>query len=213
MSELVINVETRKTTGSGAARKLRREGKVPGIFYFHGQENIPFTIDQKELIGLLGHESSLIEAVFDKKNKKQCIIREVQFDPLTGSPKHIDLLGIDLKEKISVSVPINLVGIAAGVKNDGGMLEQQLRELEIQCLPGDIPDNIEIDVSELKIGDTIHCADIKMDKIEILEDPKTVIAIVVPPRVATEKELEEEAAEAEEAEPEVIGKSQEQEEE
>jgi len=208
MSEPVINAETRKDTGKGVARKLRQEGRIPGIFYFHGKENIPFSLNRKELLAIMAHESTIIEVVFDNKTRKKCIIRDVQFDPITAEPIHVDLMGIELTEKLDVSVPVVLVGTPEGVKTSGGVLEQQLREVQIRCLPTDIPEHIEIDVSNLEIGDVLHWSDIQLDKIEVLEDPNTVIAIVVPPRVMAEKEIALE--EEEEAEPEIVGKSEEQ---
>ncbi len=210
MSETNLNLETRKGTGKGISRRLRREGRLPGIFYFRGAENIPFSVNKKELSTLLGSESGLLNVVFDGKDQKKCIVREIQFDPLTNAPIHIDFLGITLTEKITVSVPIQLVGVPNGVKNEGGILQHHAREIEVECLPTDIPERIEIDVTELNIGDSIHSSSISLDKVKILADDDMVIANVGAPRVIEEEVPEaigEEEAEA--VEPEVVGKTDE----
>lgn len=210
MSETSLNLETRKGTGKEISRKLRREGRLPGIFYFRGAENIPFSVNRKELSTLLGSESGLLNVVFDGKDQKKCIVREIQFDPLTNAPIHIDLLGITLTEKITVPVQIQLIGVPSGVKNEGGILQQHAREIEVECLPTDIPDHIEIDVSDLNIGDSIHASSIAMDKVKILADDDMVIANVGAPRVV-EEEVPEALGEEEEegAEPDLVGKSDE----
>ncbi|NIA31414.1 MAG: 50S ribosomal protein L25 [Actinobacteria bacterium] len=210
MSETSLKLETRKVTGKEISRRLRREGKLPGIFYFHGAENIPFSVNKKELSTLLSSESGLLNVIFDGKDQKKCVVREIQFDPLTNAPIHIDLLGITLTEKINVMVPIQLIGVPNGVKNEGGILQHHAREIEVECLPTNIPEHIEIDVTELNIGDSIHASSISVDKVKILADDDMVIANVGAPRIV-EEEVPVTIGEEEEegAEPEVVGKSEE----
>ncbi|MBN1480469.1 50S ribosomal protein L25 [candidate division KSB1 bacterium] len=203
MSEVTLNVETRTGLGTGAVKKLRRQNKIPGIFYFHGSKNLPFVVDRAELHSVWGHESGLLEIIFDSKTHKKCVVRDIQFDPVKGTPIHIDLMGIKMTEKLRVNVHIQLNGTPDGVKNAGGVLQHTIRELEVECLPTDIPDSIEVDVTELGIGDSIHVSDIMVENVTVLTDPSTVIATVSAPRVIAEQEVVEEEGE-EEAQPEVI---------
>lgn len=201
MSELVLELEKREKSGSGYANKIRREGKVPGIFYFHGKEAIPFIVSRKSLQTTLGKESALLDVAFNDGDKRKCIVRNIQFDPITHSILHVDLMGILLSEKITVSVPIHLIGTPIGVKNDGGILQLMMRDVEIECLPTDIPEFIELDVTNLNIADSLHLSDIQVDKFKILGDLERAIATVSALRVVEEVVV---APEAEEAEPEVI---------
>ncbi|HPG40355.1 MAG TPA: 50S ribosomal protein L25 [bacterium] len=208
MSQLSLTVETRKETGKQYAKKLKRDEKIPGVFYFHGKENIPLTVGLKDVQALVGNESGIVKVLLDGKHEKNCIIREIQYHPITARPIHIDLMGILMTEKIHVNVPVHLTGIANGVKNFSGILQHNTRELEVLCLPADIPQFIEVDVTNLGIGDSIHVSSIKMDKIEFLNDPDTVIASVGAMRV-TEEPVAAAALTTEDAakEPELITKA------
>jgi len=201
MSDITLNVEMREGTGTQVAKKLRSQNKIPGIYYFHGSKSIPFSIDRTELRSIWGHESGLIEVIFDGKEHKKCVIREIQFDPIKGTPIHIDFLGIKMSEKLTVHTPITVVGTSTGVKNNGGILQQVLRDIEIECLPANIPDHIEIDVTALEIGDSISVSDLVSENYTILADPSTVLVTVSAPRIV---EVEVEEAVEESAEPEVI---------
>lgn len=213
MAELKLNVHKRDIKGSNAVRKMRYENKIPGIYYIHGEENIPVYIERTDLQSIWGHESALLNAVFSDGDSKKCIIRDIQYDPVRGTPIHVDLMGIKMDEKIKVSVPLNLVGSAEGVKS-GGILQQHVREIDLECLPGDMPESIEIDVSELEIGDNLSIEVLDVKNVDILMDKDTVIASVTVPSLAVEEEEEEEVEEVEEgAEPEVIGQETEEEEE
>ncbi|MBN1464606.1 50S ribosomal protein L25 [candidate division KSB1 bacterium] len=201
MSDITLNVETRQGTGTQMAKKLRSQNKIPGIYYFHGSKSIPLSLERTELRSIWGHESGLIEVIFDGKEHKKCVIRDIQFDPIKGTPIHVDFLGIKMTEKLTVRTPITLVGTSIGVKNNGGILQQVVRELEIECLPADIPDHIEIDVTALEIGDSISVSDIVPENYTILADPTTALVTVSAPRII---ETEAEVAVEETAEPEVI---------
>jgi large subunit ribosomal protein L25 len=209
MSELNLSLETRKITGKEFAKKLRKDGKIPGIYYHHGEEPILFSVERKAVQTLLGQESSLLDIAFDKKDSKKSVIREIQFDPITNQPIHIDLMGIKMTEKLSVTVPVHLLGIAAGVKNEGGILQHLIRDIEIECLPSDIPDNIEIDISELNIGQGVQVSNIEIERVKILEDADKVVANVIAPRIIEEEVVAEEEEEG--VEPEVVGEEAEQE--
>ncbi len=201
MNQSVIEVQPRGNTGKQVAKRLRREGMVPGIYYYHGQKPVPFSVNTKELRNLLAHKSSLIDVNFKGGDTSKCVVREVQWDPLSGAPVHIDFMGINIAEKVKVEVPVRLTGVAVGVKTGGGVLQQLMRELEIECLPLDIPEAINIDVTALEIHHSIHVGDLNLDKIEILTDAAQVIVSILAPRL---EETPAAAAGEESKEPEVI---------
>ena len=206
MSEISLNIERRTETGKQYSKKLKREGKLPGIYYFHGKEPIPFSVSLKELQTLAGHESGMLAIKIDGKEEKKCVIREIQYDPIRMEPIHIDLLGISLDEKIKVTVPVHLTGTSTGVKNSGGVLQHVLREVEIECFPADIPEGFTVDISDLDIGDTMYLDVIKDDKYSFSAEDDTVVALVSAPRKA-EEDVEGEEDEEDSAEPEVLKQS------
>jgi large subunit ribosomal protein L25 len=203
MAEALLSLAIREETGKKWARRMRRTGQIPGIFYSHGESNVTVSVDEKALRSVLLSKANLVDLNFSGGRNEKCVIREVQWDPLTSRPLHVDLMGIKLTEKITIKVPVRLIGSPAGVK-EGGTLQTMLRELEVECLPLDIPEDVPIDVNPLKIFDSVHVSDITLEKVRILNDPEQVIVTVLPPR------LEEAPAvaaptEGEAAEPEVIG--------
>ncbi|MCL4707253.1 50S ribosomal protein L25 [bacterium] len=204
-----LNVEVRNETGKQIAKRIRRDGKVPGIYYIHGENPISFSVDAKELRTALTHKSSILDVNLGQAEPAKCIIREVQWHPVSGVPLHVDLMGVRLTEEVTVEVPILLVGSAAGAK-DGGTLQQILRTLEIKCLPLDIPETINVDVSNLNIHDAIYVRDLKYEKIEILNDLEQIVVSVLAPRL---EEAAAPAPAAETAEPEVIERGKKPEEE
>lgn len=201
MSAIALELTVREKHGTIQAKKIRRQGLVPGIFYFHGKEAVPFTATSKDLQATLGHESALLDVHFSSGDKRKCIVRELQFDPITHAILHVDLMGIQLDEKIKVSVPVHLTGIPVGVKTDGGILQQVIRELDIECLPGDIPEAIEIDVTGLGIGDSVQVSSITTDKYTIMAEPERTLATVSALRQAEEAPV---VSEETTAEPEII---------
>ncbi len=206
MSEISLNIERRSETGTQYSKKLKREGKVPGIYYFHGSDPIPFSVELKSLQAIAGHESGMLSIKIDGKEEKKCVVREIQYDPIRMEPIHIDLLGIKLDEKIKVTVPVHLTGSSVGVKNSGGVLQHVLREVEIECFPADIPENFSADVSDLDIGDTMYLDVLKDDKFSFSAEDDTVVATVTAPRIA-EETVESEESEEGSAEPEVLKQS------
>ncbi len=205
MREITIDAEVRTQLGK-RSKAIRREGKVPGIFYIHGEENINLAVPEKSLKQLIyTSETHIVNLKLNGSGEKSCILRSVQFDPVTERPIHIDFQGLRADEKITIEVPITVTGgIPVGVR-DGGVVQQVIHRLRILCLPKDIPEHIEVNAEQLKINQFIHVRDLKIENVEILESENSSIVGVVPPTV--EKEPTPEVAATEEAaEPEVIGK-------
>ncbi len=202
MSQADLHIELREKTGHQTAKWLRRTGLVPGLFYAHGEDSIPFSVKAKGLQRLLHSEVNVLNIIFPDGKTKKSIVREVQHDPVTDAVMHIDVMGIKLTEKIHMTIPLVLTGTPVGIK-EGGILEHLLREVEVEGFPLEIPDHIEIDVSSLKIGDVITLENIAVDKIKILTEPYHAVANVIHPKVVkTEAEVsaEEEVVSEEEEE-------------
>jgi large subunit ribosomal protein L25 len=213
MKEILLEAKRRSKTGKEIAKKLRKEGFVPAVLYGPGDQPLSLQVELKSLNSILraGSGENVIitlnisqdaPAKGEQDEKKQVLIREIQHDPIYGDILHVDFQHILLTKKISVRIPVHLTGIPEGVHKDGGILQHVLRELEIECLPADIPEKVELDVSALKIGDSIHVRDIKLEKVDVLSDPEGSIASVVPPTVFKEEVV---PAAEEAKEPEVIG--------
>jgi len=206
MAHQILEVKVRPEIGGGRPRRLRREGLLPGVFYSRGEEPIPLTLDLKYLKKATGRlrENQIVNLEIDregKKLKKPAIVKEIQVDYLAGSLLHIDFQQIALDEKLTAMVPIISIGEAIGVTRDGGILEHILREVDIECLPADLPEAIEVDVSALTVGATIHVSDIPaIDGVEILTDPTLSIFALATPITEAEAEPEEVEAEEEGAE-------------
>jgi len=197
LEQLELNVTLRKEKGKGAAKRLRREGFIPGIFYGPKAQPVPLTLDPKELEKALSTEYGsrvllkLSISGYDKK-KRIAMVKDIQIDPVTYRWVHADLYAIDLKREVEVEVPVKLVGASPGVKM-GGILEQIRRELTIKALPNNIPSVIEIDISSLGIGDSIHVDDIAPENYTIEADSNfTILTVSSPEAEAEEEEVEEE---------------------
>jgi large subunit ribosomal protein L25 len=205
MEKVVIEAQKRDKIDKASRSALRKEGKVPAIFYSKHHEPLPVQFSERAIHPLVyTSKTSLITLNVDGKEELDCIIKDVQFDPVSEKIVHIDLLGLKKGEKIQIEVPIQLVGNAIGIK-EGGILQHTLHKIEIECLPIDIPEHLEIDVTELKLGHAIHAGDLKYDNFIVLNSPESIIASVTHPKV--EKTAEPAAGEgAEVAEPEVIAK-------
>lgn len=199
MSEYKIQVE-RRDDKKVKPSHLRQDGRVPGIYYAHDQENIKLSADRKELMRLLNTEATVVSVELPGGELKQSIVRDVQFDPVTDMPVHVDFMGIKLDEKVKLTIPIILTGSPAGVK-EGGILEHILREIEVEGLPLDIPEHIDVDVSDLNVGGAIVLETIKSDKYTIGMDLHHPIAhVVMPKAVKAEDEFDVEAEEETEEE-------------
>ncbi|MFH1942675.1 MAG: 50S ribosomal protein L25 [bacterium] len=194
MAEADLHVELREKTGPQIAKTLRRSGRVPGIFYFHNVDSIPLSVDEKELQRLANSEINIINVFFPDGKSQKSILREVQKDPVTDALIHVDIMGIDLTEKVRLSIPVILVGTPVGVK-EGGILEHLVREVTVEGLPLDIPEHIEVDVSGLNIGDVITLETIPAEKFRFVTEIHHGIVHVIHPKVV--KEEAEIVAEAE----------------
>jgi large subunit ribosomal protein L25 len=202
-----LQVATRSGTGKGAARSLRREGKVPGVIYGHGRTAEPFAIDtvalQKTLIGISA-ATTILDVAIDGRPPVKALIREIQRHSLRPAEIiHLDLYEVRSDEEITLQVPIRLIGVPDGVRNFGGVLDHVLRELEIEVLPSDIPEHVDLDVTALTIGHSLFVRDLKVEKARILNDPDTPICTVVAPRTEEAPAPVEEVATTE---PELIRK-------
>lgn len=208
MEQARLEVQLRVGKGKGYARETRRTGKVPGVIYGHHQDPIAIQFLESGIRRITRHggENALINLVIADSGNETVMIKEIQTDPLTRKIIHADFMRVSLEERITTHVPITLVGEAPGV-GEGGVLEFPLRELRIECQAGQIPENIEIDISSLKIGDQIRVEDVTIPEgMTIHDDPVTLVVTVASPTVI--KEDEEEGAVDLDKEPEVIGRKE-----
>jgi large subunit ribosomal protein L25 len=210
----VIKVKQRASNGKGGARQTRRAGMVPGIIYGAVEVPTPIAVVEKELLQVLATagETALIDLVFEEGKSKaaptKAIIRDIDFDPRRETPIHIDFLAVAMDKKLTLSVPIELEGNAVGVVVNKGLLSHILYEVEIECLPGNIPHSITINVSALDLGHSIHVKDVApIEGVRILTSGEQVIVTVEAPRAEDATGVAGEAAAA--AEPEVITKKKE----
>ncbi len=214
MEELVLEVATREDLGKSAVAKMRNEDFIPGVLYGKHRKPIAIKVSTKNLHKLV-HEgrldNALIKLMFKDKSKPvHTLVKEIQFEPVKDTILHIDFNEISMTDKIRVKVPVKAKGEPEGVKKDGGSLEHSLWELDVECLPTNVPNKFELDVSALKIGDGIHICDIVVPEgVRILHDGDSLVFSVAAP---AKEELPEEAEVVEgagSAEPEVIKKKKE----
>ena len=212
MAQKIVEAELRTDTGKNVARRIRQAGRVPGILYGDMREAFSLTLNPKQLSAVLRSEAgqnTIFNLQVSGGETTPVMIVDMQFEPVRGHLLHADLKRIAMNKKLKVSVHVVLVGESPGVKMQGGILEVVLREVEVECLPADIPEQFQIGIETLEIGHYIRVADLQKvtgEKIQILSDPDGVICHVVVPKVEEEVKPEgEEAAEAAE-EPELIKK-------
>ena len=217
MAHVALTAQSRKKTGKGAARTLRRQALIPAVFY--GPEIDPVHLslnygDLEKLIRTGAGENVIIDLAIETGESTlshRAMLKEIQLDPVKQTIMHVDLYEISLDKKIEVEVPIILTGTAKGV-SDGGILQQVSRTVEISCLPDNIPDAFELEVTTLDIGDSLHVSDLKIPEgIEVLEEEELTIATVVPPTKVEEikPEVPAEEEEREEVEAEAVGETEE----
>jgi len=210
-SVIQINGTRRAGLGKGGARKARAAGQIPGVLYGRGEAPVPVAVVGREFQGALrSHKgaNAIVNLRLDGA-EYTALVRDAQYDPLSRALVHLDFQRISLTESIEIAVVLRPVGLAAGVKDGAGILEMIVRELQVRCLPTAIPEAIEVDVSALNIGDSVHVRDLKAEGITILTDPDVTIATVVAPTVEEAPAPAEGAVPAEAApaaaEPEVVG--------
>ena len=203
MRQIELVAQKRNAFGKGATRNLRRSGVVPGVLYGRNQDTISVQINEHTFRRFLrtNGENMLIDLNIDEHGTETVLIKELQRHPVKRNPIHADFIRISLDEPVTTQVPIRLVGSAIGVQ-EGGVLTFLLRQLSVSCLPLLIPEEIQVDISEMDIGDAIRIEDLTLDEgVENLEDPQAQIVSVVPPIVEVEPvEEDEEIEEGEEGE-------------
>lgn len=205
-----LNARVRSDKGKGVARKLRQAGEVPAVVYGHGQEGRSLSVNTHELETLLTRinpENTIIDLKVDGGKPLQALIREVQHHPSRPSILHVDFFEIRANETLQVAVPVVLTGTAVGVSEGGGMLQEILRELQVETLPADIPSSIELDVSSLEVGQSLHVSDVMLSVGTVLNDPELVVCTVSAPTVAAlPEDTEAEGGVGGDVEPELVGR-------
>ncbi|MCH7972505.1 MAG: 50S ribosomal protein L25 [Bacteroidetes bacterium] len=211
MENVILVANLRETINKAARNKIRKEGRVPGVYYSKYDNPIAFDVDEKD-IGQLVFTSSrnIISLKVAGKEEHECFLKNVQFDPITDKVVHFDLLGLKRGEKFQLNISFSFVGSSVGVK-EGGILQIGLHKLFVECLPKNVPQSLEVNIENLNIGDTIHVKDLNFENLTILTPTDSVVVSVTHPKVEAEPVVEE--LEEEMAEPEVIGKSDEEREE
>src|ERR1700686_5713979 len=217
MDKIIVEAKRREDPGKNSARRMRRTGNVPGVLYGGPEAAVTVSVNAKQLGVILRSESghNTIFKVKLPSGEHTAIVKDWQVDPVAGSLLHVDLLRIAMDVRMRVRVPVHTFGEPQGVKMQGGIFEMVTREVELECLPGDIPEEFKIDVSDMMIGKQLRAADLPFDpnKVKLITDPQRVIAHVVV--LKKEEEPAPEAAVAVEtapAEPEVIKKGKKEEE-
>jgi len=203
-----IELKSKTRTKLGKVKSIRAQRKIPCVLYgAEIKESIPLEIGYKEFKKVYNEagESTIIELIIDDKNKKNVLIKDIQLDPITSNYNHVDFYQINMKEKIFANVELNYIGVSPAVKDLAGILVKNLNEIEVNCLPGDLPKEIIVDISVLKtFNDFIRIKDLKIsDKVEISANIEDIVTTVTPPR--SEKELEALNEEVEEKVDEVEG--------
>ena len=210
MKTVELNVERRSSRGKNEARRLRAGGKVPAVVYGAGKPTVPITLDRRALSdafrGGAGENAIFLLRLAGSDQSRHALIRQLDRDPLSRKLLHVDFVRVLMDTKIRVKVPIEVIGIARGVKAEGGILDFVTREVEIESLPGNIPAHLPIDVTELSIGDAIRVSQISaIEGVEIVDDPDKVLVHVAHPTQEKEVAAVEEAV-PEATEPEVLKK-------
>ncbi len=214
MEQHTINVESREAKGKGAARSLRRAESIPAVIYREGKST-PLTINRKEMVKFIrktSGEQVIVDITFPDKTVKKALLKEYQLDPVRGDLLHADFFEVSMTETLRVNVQVTTTGEAIGIKRDKGILQHERSEIEVECLPTDIPGHLEVDISNLEIGQSVHVSDVVIPEgVKVLTDPDETIALVNAPILEMEVEEAEEGEEAEGAEPEVAKKGKEEE--
>ncbi len=203
-----LNARPRSETGKGVARKLRSRGEIPAVAYGHGQETRALTVNALELQRLLATinpETTIIDLEVEGGETVPALIREIQRHPSRPILQHVDFFQIRAGEKLHVEVPVRLLGTPVGVSEEGGILQEVLRELTVEVLPRNIPTVIEVDVSGMKLGDSVHVSDISVPDGAVLNDAELVICTVSAPSAAALPEDAEAEEGVGDVEPELIG--------
>ncbi len=208
MASTKLKVTSRKQTGTAACRHLRKQNLVPAVIYGHGEQAQLVSLPRHEVEILLAHGARLLDITLDKKAQK-VLVKDVQHDHLGMNIVHVDLVRVSLDEKIRLTIPIELRGAVDAASHGGGVVEQHLSELEVECLASNIPENIVLPVAKLTLGDSVRVKDLTVEQgVSVLSDPEILVVSVK--IVAAEVAAEEAAPEAEPQaqEPEIIGQAE-----
>lgn len=216
MDELTLEVQQREETGTGPNRRLRKAGLLPAVVYGGGKDSVSIQVDQKSIHRLLrevgGENAVFLLELAGTGQSRHTMVRKIDIDPISRQISHIDFQRIDLAKKVKVQVQIEVMGESVGVKTEDGVLDFINRAIEVECLPDKIPSVIEVDVSELHIGQHLEASDLAIPEgVDIVDDLTKVIVSIAHARVSeVEEDAEEDLLlEAEDAEPEVIGRGKE----
>ncbi len=212
METTALKALERKDFTKSETKRIRNEGFIPGVFYSKNNQPIHINVADKAINPLVfTSKTHLISLVLEGHDEYECIIKDVQFDPVTDRVIHFDLLGLTKGEKITLEVPIQLVGSPIGVK-EGGVIQHVMHKVEIECLPRNIPEHLVIDISGLNLNDSIHISDLKYEDIEFIDSPESMIVQVTHAKIK-EEVAPAEVVEEEPTEPEVISKGKQEEKE
>ncbi len=205
MEKIDLKVTARETTGNGAARELRREGLIPAILYGPKAEPLKLSVTTKELENIL-KTSNIGQVLLNlliqngKQKSRTAMIKELQTQPVSGNLLHVDFYEVAMDQKIKISIPVVTKGQAQGVE-EGGVLQLVRHEVEIFCFPNNIPESLEVDVSDMGIGDSKHMEEVSIDEsFELVDESNFTIVTVLSPKAEEVEEVEEEEGEGEEAE-------------
>jgi large subunit ribosomal protein L25 len=213
MAEVNLAADPREVSTKGAVNEMRRNGNVPGVLYSKDMDTVSFSVSELALKPIIyTTEMRLVNLKIGDAEEVKSILKDIQFDPLTDRVVHVDFQAITVGQVIQVQVPINIVGQAVGVK-EGGRFIQNLHKVDVECLPRDIPNHLDVDVSDLHIGESILLRDLEFENITFLNPEDTTVAAVTTARSLEEEETEELLEDEESVEPEVIGKGKSEEDE
>ena len=199
MKETKLTAKTRAEKGSASAGRLRRTGWFPAVVYGEGRPGLDIQLNEHDFVVMLRthrSENMIVDLTVEGRDKPvKVMLKAMQHHPLTGRIIHVDFYEVSMTRKIEIEVPVKLVGVPTGVANEGGILEHVLRTLDVLCLPGDMVEEFELDVSDLHIGKTLRVRDVKVDaaKFKVLSDPDQVVAAVAAPRTDEEEKAATEA--------------------
>jgi len=210
MKTIELHVEKRSTIGKNEARRDRAKGRIPAVVYGAKKPTVPISVDRKALTDAFrgggGENAIFLLKLAGTEQARHVMIKQLQQDPVSRKPLHIDFVRIEMTSKIRVKVSVEIVGVAVGVKTEGGILDIVTREVEVECLPGNIPKHMPVDVTALAIGDAIRIAQlVAPEGVEVVDDPEKVVVHVTHPTAEKEPEVAAEAA-PEITEPEVLKK-------
>ena len=209
MNQVSLKARQRTESGKQVAKTLRRDGALPAVVYGSGEPSTPLTLDYREFEGFLRKtrgESVVINLEIEGMEDKKALLRDIQRDYLRNQLLHADFQQIRMSDRITTEVSLVMMGEPIGVTRDGGVLDQSLRVVEISCVASEIPEHLEVDISELGMGDTIHISDLSFENVEIVTDGEVAVVSVLTPMA---EEPEEEEVDLEQEEPEIIGQARE----